>query len=254
MFCRLTAPFSRWRAALSIFPAAILAIVLALPVRTPTAHALPVGLPAHFAFGLGAGQGDTWMPQTGIAWDFRFQYLAGGVNTGSGWETWNPNGTFALNYANESSQHGYIPMFPYYEPLQSSGTCATCGEAQKDVTNLNTPGVMQAYYANLALLMKRLGPGTYDGIAGFGKTAVINIEPDFSGGYAIQAANNFNGACFGFCSGQGNDPTLLKASVASSGYADVAAYPDTYAGFTQALAHLRDLYAPNVLLGYDVSP
>jgi hypothetical protein len=42
--------------------------------------------------------------------------------------------------------------------------------------------------------------------------------------------------------------------VASSGFADVAGIPDNYAGFTQALAHLRDLYAPNVLLGYEVSP
>jgi hypothetical protein len=229
-------------------------MALVLPLGAPTANALPSGLPTHFGLGVGAGAGDTWMPQSGIPWDFRFQYLVGGVNTGSGWETWNANGTFALNYANESAQHGYIPMFPYYELLQSSGSCGACGEGQKDVTNLNTPSLMQAYYANFALLMKRLGPGTYDGIAGFGKTALINVEPDFSGGYAVQAANNVNGACFGFCSGQGNDPNLLKASVASSGFADVAAYPNTYTGFTQALAHLRDVYAPNVVLGYDVSP
>ena len=69
----------------------------------------------------------------------------------------------------------------------------------------------------------------------------------------MQAVNN-NGACFGFCTGQGNDPSLLKAAVASSGFADVADYPNTYTGFTLAMAHLRDLYAPNVLLGYDVSP
>jgi hypothetical protein len=98
---------------------------------------------------------------------------------------------------------------------------------------------MQAYYQNFALLMKHLGPGTYDGIKGFGKTALINIEPDFTGGYAIQAVNN--GVCFGFCTGRGNDPALLKTVVSSSGVAEVAGFPDTYAGFTQALAHLRDL-------------
>ena len=253
-FCVFRSRFSRWRAALGTMPALVVALTLALSPNASTAGAVPAGLPAHFAFGLGASPGDTWMPQSGIPWDFRFQYLSGGVNTGSGWETWNSDGTFALNYATESAQHGYIPMFPYYELLQSNGNCGACGEGQKDVTNLNTPGLMQAYYANFALLMKRLGPGTHDGIAGYGKTALINIEPDFSGGYAIQAANNTKGACFGFCSGQGNDPGVLKASVASSGYADVAAYPNTYVGFTQALAHLRDLYAPNVLLGYDVSP
>ena len=38
--------------------------------------------------------------------------------------------------------------------------------------------------------MKRLGPGTYDGVHGFGKTALIDLEPDFTGGYAMQAVNN----------------------------------------------------------------
>jgi hypothetical protein len=232
-----------------------LTILLALVLRVASlqAAALPAGLPTHFAFGVSAGQGDTWMPQSGTPWDYRMQYLAGGVNTGQGWETWNSNGTFALNYAQESAQHGYIPLFPYYELLQSSGSCGSCNENQKDITNLNTPSLMQAYFANFALLMKRLGPGNYDGIQGFGKTALVNIEPDFSGGYAMQAVNN-NGVCFGFCSGQGNDPNLLKASVASTGFADVAGYANTYAGYVQALAHLRDTYAPNVLLGPEVSP
>jgi hypothetical protein len=224
--------------------------LLAVPLTPARAQRVP-GLPPHFGFGLSAGQGDTWLPQSGIPWDYRFQYLVGGVNTNQGWETWNPNGTFALNYARESQQHGYIPMFPYYELLQSNGGCAGCDENRKDLTNLNDAALMRAYYANFALLMKRLGPGTHDGIQGFGGTALISIEADFSGGYAYQAANN--GVCFGFCTGRGNDPGLIKAAVASSGHPDVAGYPDSFQGFSQALAHLRDLYAPNVLLGYDVS-
>lgn len=229
--------------------ALLVALALVVPLRAPEAEALPAGLPTHFAFGIGASPGDTWMPNTGIPWDFRFQYLAGGVNTNNGWETWNANGAFASGYATESAQHGYIPMFVYYELFQSNTTCGSCGENQRDLTNLNTPSLMNAYYANFALLMQRLGPGTN----GFGKLALVNVEPDFAGGYAVQAVNN-NSTCSGFCTGQGNDPSLLKASVASSGYAAVAGYPNTYLGFTQALAHLRDLYAPNVLLGYDVSP
>jgi hypothetical protein len=242
-----------WRAILPSCAALAVVLAMLVPLQTPEAHALPSGMPTHFAFGLGAGQGDTWMPSSGITWDYRMQYLVGGVNTGSGWETWNANGTFALNYAQESAQHGYIPMFPYYELLQSNGPCGNCGEGQKDLANLNTSSVMQAYYQNFTLLMKRLGPSTYDGIQGFGKAAVIDIEPDFSGGYAVQAANT-SSACYGYCTGQGNDPSLVKAIVSSSGNPDVAAYPNTYAGFIQALAHLRDLYAPNVVLGLDVSP
>jgi hypothetical protein len=229
-----------------------LLLALAAPSSAAQAQSPPSGLPTHFAFGLEAGQGDTWLPQSGIAWDYRWQYLAGGVNTNQGWETWNPNGTFALNYANESDQHGYIPMFPYYEIFHSNGDCNRCNENQKDISNLNSHDTMHAYYQNFALLMKRLGPGTYDGIKGFGKTALINVEPDFSGGYTVQAVNN--GVCFGFCTGRGNDPALLKAVVGSSSVPELAGYADTYMGFTQALAHLRDLYAPNVLLGYEVSP
>jgi hypothetical protein len=234
-----------WRSSLAGLLLAALSIG---PARAQSAG----GLPDRFLFGLEAGQGDTWMTESGIPWDFTYQYLAGGVNTGQGWETWNPNATFVLNYARDARQHGYIPMFPYYEILHSRGSCGTCDENRKDLTNLNDAGVMRAYYQNFALLMKRLGPGTYDGIQGFGGTAVINVEPDFAGGYAVQAVNR--GACFGFCTGRGNDPALLQVSVGSSGMADVAGYADTYAGFTQALAHLRDLYAPNVLLGYEVSP
>ncbi len=230
----------------------VVAFTLVAPLSPQSVEALPAQLPTHFGFGVSAGQGDTWMPQTGIPFDYRMQYLAGGVNTGAGWETWNPSGTFALNYATESTQHSYIPVFPYYELLQSSGSCGSCGENQKDLSNLNNPSLMAAYYANFALLMKRLGPGTYDSIQGFGKTALVNVEPDFAGGYAVQAVNN-SGVCFGFCTGQGNDPALLTASVASSGFGDVASYPNTYAGFVQGLAHLRDLYAPNVLIGLDVS-
>jgi hypothetical protein len=240
------------RTSFALVASIALELAVVLQLATAPAAALPSQLPSHFAFGVSAGEGDTWMPQTGIPWDYRMQYLAGGVNTGSGWETWNANGTFALNYAKESAQHGFIPLFPYYELLQSSGSCGGCNENQKDITNLNTPGLMASYYQNFALLMKRLGPGTYEGIQGFGKTVLINIEPDFTSGYAMQAVNN-NAVCFNFCTGQGNDPSLLKASVASSGMADVAAYPNTYAGFVQALAHLRDLYAPSVLLGLDVS-
>ncbi len=233
--------------------AAVLMVLTLAPTPAALAQPAPNGLPNHFAFGVSAGQGDRWPTDSGIAWDYRYQYLAGGVNTGQGWETWNQSGTFVLNYAKESDQQGYIPMFPYYELFQSSGTCNSCNENQKNLTNLNSPATMQAYYQNFALLMKRLGPGTYDGIQGFGKLAVINVEPDFSGGYTVQAVNN-NRVCFSFCTGSGNDPSLLKAAVASSGFADVAGLPDTYTGFTLALAHLRDLYAPNVLIGYEVSP
>jgi hypothetical protein len=244
------------RVAVSLLAALLVALPFIAPASAPaTAYALPAGLPSHFSFGLGAGADNNgiygYMPQMGIPWDYAMQYLVGGVNTAQGWETWNTSGTFASNYATQASKDGFIPVFPYYELLQSKGTCNGCAENQTDITNLNNTGVMNAYYANFALLMQRLGTGNYGGVQGFGKTAIVLVEPDFVGGYAFQATNN--GTCFSLCTGTGNNPSLLKASVANSGYAGVAAYPNTYAGFIQALAHLRDQYAPNVLLGLDVS-
>ncbi|MGI9146784.1 MAG: hypothetical protein ACR2IK_09595 [Chloroflexota bacterium] len=232
--------------------ALVIALGLLAPLSTSRAQAVPAGLPSHFSFGLAAAPGDGWLSQSGIPWDLTYQYLGGGVNTNSGWEVWNGGGQFPLYYAQNAASNGRIAMFPYYELLQSNGSCNNCGENQRDLANLNTPALMSAYYQNFVLLMKRLGPGTFDGIQGFGKLALINVEPDFSVGYAMQAVNN-NGVCFGYCTGQGNNPSLLRASVAASGYTDVGGYPDNYAGFTQALAHLRDLFAPNVMLGWDIS-
>ena len=95
---------------------------------------------------------------------------------------------------------------------------------------------MSSYYQNFTLLMQRLGSGTYNSIAGYGKTAIVIVEPDFSG-YAMQAVLN-NSSCYGYCTGQGNNPSYLKASVQSSGVSQVAAYPNTYQGFHWALLHL----------------
>ena len=222
---------------------------------TIQAAPLPGALPAHFGIGLAAAPGSSgiygWLPNSGIPWDYAYQYLSGGTNTGTGWETWNSSGQFPLYYAQGAASHGYLPVFRYYELLQSTGPCGSCGEAQKDLANLNSTSTMAAYYANFALLMKRLGSGSYGGIQGFGKTAIVHVEPDLSG-YAENAVRS-SANCYGYCSGQGSNPAYLRAAVASSGYAAVAAYPDTYQGFNWALLHLRDLYAPNVLLAFHIS-
>ncbi len=227
----------------------------AVPARVRPA--LPPGLPAHFGIGLSALPDSTgltgWMPDSGIPWDYAYQYLSAGVNTGSGWETWNSKGQFPLYYARSAAAHHYIPVFSYYDLLQSNGSCNSCPEPQRDLSNLNNAGTMKSYFQNFALLMKRLGPGRYGGIIGYGKTAIVHVEPDLSG-YANQAVLNIGGnACYGYCTGQGNNPALLKAAVASSGAPGLSAYPNTYQGFNWALLHLRDLYAPNVLLAFHVS-
>src|SRR4051794_2761755 len=101
---------------------------------------------------------------------FRYQYLAGGVNTGEGWATWNPGGTFASRYASESWAHGKIPVLTYYMLLQSKPGGGD--EAQADLANLRNTETMAAYWADVRLLFQRLHSK---------KTAVVHVEPDLWG-------------------------------------------------------------------------
>jgi len=217
---------------------------------------VPPGLPPHFAIGVSAHPDSSglygWMPGTGVPWDYAYQYLCAGVNTGNGWATWNSNGQFVTYYCQGAGARGCIPTFPYYQMLQSTGTCDSCGESERDLSNLNNVSLMQDYYRDFILLMKRLGPGTHDGIPGYGKTAIVNVEPDLIG-YAQHAVLANSSSCYGFCSGQGNDASFLKAAVASTGVAETAGFPNTFAGFNLALLHIRDLYAPNVLMAIHLS-
>jgi hypothetical protein len=212
-------------------------------------------LPRQFGIGLAAHPDETglygWMRDAGVPFHYAYQYLAAGVNTGEGWQTWNDEGRFPVSYAEGAAERGAIPVFPYYMLLQSTGPCDGCGEAEQDLAHLNDPGLMRSYFADFATLMQRLGRGTHGGVAGYGRRAIVLVEPDLSG-YAHHAVLD-NSSCFGHCTGEGNDPRLLRASVASSGFPQVGRYPDTYRGFNLALLHLRDLYAKNVLLAFHVS-
>ena len=88
------------------------------------------------------------MVTSGVPWRYRYQYLSAGVNTNNGWETWNsPAGQFATNYMVDSAAHGYIPVFSYYEMLQSLPSNGS-DEASRDFNNLNNAATMNAYYAN----------------------------------------------------------------------------------------------------------
>ncbi|MBI3857768.1 MAG: hypothetical protein HY293_18965, partial [Planctomycetes bacterium] len=188
--------------------------------------AVPAGLPAHVAVGLGNFD-LTWPNASGVPWGYRYQYLSGGVNTGSGWSTWNaPAGEFALLYMNASFGAGMIPVFDYY---QLRGSSPNVGSENPD-PKLQNGATMNAYFADYKLLMQKCGQ--YD------KTVIVHIEPDF----------------WGFCQNvHGDDPSVIAVSVAASGFADVSAYHNNLPGFAQALVHLRDLYAPKAVLALHAS-
>src|SRR5947207_6796656 len=166
----------------------------------------PPVLTGGFGFGLANQPAEIgWMTSSGVSWGYRYQYLSGGVNTGTGWETWNsPPGQFAGYYMSNSATNGYFPVFSYYELLQSTPSSGA-NESDRDFNNLNNAATMNAYYANFVLLMHQA--------ATYGGQVIVQVEPDRWGNLEQRA-------------GGGHDASLA-ARVKSSGYADVAGIDDT---------------------------
>ena len=144
----------------------------------------------------------------------RYQYLAGGVNTGNGWATWNPGGSFVSNYAAESVDAGVVPVFSYYMVRQSLPG-ANQGEAEGVRANLGTEATTRALFDDLELLFRRAhGSGA--------PLSVLHFEPDLWG-FIQQESRDDNAATF-------------PVPVASSGHPDLAR-PARYGGRSRAGGH-----------------
>ena len=135
---------------------------------------LPARWPKTLQLGLADDPGGAAALRKVAPFGFRYQYLAGGVNTGEGWSTWNPNGLFVTRYDAESWAAGEIPVFSYYMLLQSKP--AGGDEAQVDLTHLRDPALMRAYWTDVRLFFSVRA----------GKTVVLHVEPDLWG-YLEQA-------------------------------------------------------------------
>src|SRR4051794_29862320 len=157
----------------------LLTLLAFLVVAGPAAAKLPPvprGWPKTLQIGLMDSPGGAAALRASAPFGFRYQYLAGGVNTGQGWATWNPDGSFVTMYDRESFARGVLPVFTYYMLLQS--TPAGGDEAQADLANLRNPATMKAYWADVELFFRR---------ARAAKGVVLHVEPDLWG-YVQQAA------------------------------------------------------------------
>jgi len=194
----------------------------------PGGSGLPAGLPSHFGLGLSSSPTElSWMTGSAVPWDYRYQYLAGGVNTGAGWSTWNaPAGQFATLYLDASKAAGILPVFSYYQIVPSS---PNPGNENPD-PKLTNAATMNAYFADWKLLMQKCGA--------FASPVIVHHEPDLWG-YMEQM--------------HGTNPASTTVSVASSGFAEAAGFEDNARGFAKALVALRDTYAPNALLAWHAS-
>jgi hypothetical protein len=213
--------------------AALLSVALLIaPALSEGLPALPSGWPTTLQIGLTDGPGGAASLKATTGAGFRYQYLGGGVNTGGGWANWNANGSFVTLYIQESIPQGIIPVFSYYMILQSAPGNGQ-GEPAGLFTNLQNTATMRAYYEDLKLFFLRAGafPGT---------RVVLHVEPDLWGYMHQQRAVGDNGAS-------------VPVQVAATGMPEVAGLPDNAAGLAQAIARLRDAYAPNVWLAYSLN-
>lgn len=193
-------------------------------------RSLPATWPRSLQLGLASPPGDASRMLAATPFGFRYQYLTGGANTGRGWATWNPDGTFVSRYVQESIAAGMTPVFSYYQVLQSAPGDAL-SEPAGDYANLASAATMRAIYEDLRLLFQRTAPFAP-------KAVVVQVEPDL----------------WGFIQQRwGDDASRAPVQVGASGMVELSGLPDTAAGFAQAIVRLRDLYAPNVLLGYHLS-
>jgi hypothetical protein len=205
-------------------------VLLAHTAAAQAQAPLPAGWPAQVELGMADSPGGAAAMRGAAAFRFRYQYLAGGVNTGSGWATWNTNGDFPTFYIQDSVAHGVIPVFTYYMLLQSQPGGGD--ESNADFTNLNNTATMTAYYHDLTLFFQKAGAFT-------GQRVVLHVEPDFWG-YMQQRSTMDNAA-------------TVPAKVSETGIAALQGLPSNVAGFAQAIVKLRDAYAPNVTLAYHLS-
>ncbi|MGO9959805.1 MAG: hypothetical protein ACLP50_28165 [Solirubrobacteraceae bacterium] len=200
----------------------------ALSTLMSVALLLPIGWPHHVVLGVSDPPGDAQRLAERAPVDARYQYLAGGVNTGHGWATWNPDGTFASMYVSESIAAHVIPVLTYYQLLQSQPAVGS-DELQKDLSNLRDPATMRAYWTDYELLLRRVGDAAGDHLA------IIHIEPDLWGyleqAHAIALARSFAHTLIALRDrlaphvllawhlsvwGTGEDPTYAKPSLAQT--------------------------------------
>jgi hypothetical protein len=210
---------------------ALCCALLATLVVAPAAHARLAWPSTTLQIGLDDEEGGAAALRASAPFGLRYHYLAGGVNTGSTWQSWaTGGGSFVTNFINDSIVNGVIPVFSYYELRQSQPGAGQGDEKSAFLANLNNAQTMRAWFADLKVFFQRAGET--------GQPVVLQLEPDLWGYVQVQG---------------GDDAADVSAQVAATGMDELRGLPDTAAGVAQGVKRLRDAYAPQVRLGYPVS-
>ncbi len=192
-------------------------------VSSSVAGRIPTGLPARLTVGLFENKGQTWMRSSGVPWNVRYAYFTKGWVNNWGWSAY--DGSFALEFFQESAAGNFIPAVAYYQMNDEPGGGE--GEFYAKTKNATT---MRSYFSDFKILLQR--------VKQFGKPVILMIEADGSGYMQSQSGNNPN----------------AYSAVAATGLPELAGLPNTVAGWGQAFLALRkSVGASNAILGMHVS-
>lgn len=184
---------------------------------------IPSGIPSRLLVGLFEGPGETWMRNSGVKWDARYQYFTKGWVNNWGWSGY--DGSWGLNYMRESDSLSFIPAVEYYQLVGEPG-----GGEDRALAKLQNAGTMASYFGDFKILMQRAKD--------FGKPVFVLIEADATGFLQTQSNSNPN----------------AYAAIKDTGMPELAGLPNTVAGFGLAFLQLRkSVGADKVILGMHVS-
>ena len=162
----------------------------------------------------------------------RYHYLAGGVNTGQSWQSWaTGGGSFVLELRRrlhgERDDPGLLVLRDPPEPARR-------GPVRRAAGGRRQPGQPRH---DARLVRGPQGVPPEGGRERHPRRAAGRARP-----VGLHAAPR-----------AATTPRRVPAQVAATGMLDLRALPDTAAGVAQGVKRLRDTYAPNVRLGYQVS-
>ncbi len=184
---------------------------------------IPAGLPHQLLVGLFESAGGTWMQNSKVPWDVRYAYATfGWLNN---WGYGPPDGQWASSFFQECDAQRVTPAIAYYVMNGQPG-----GGESAFLQKAQNAQLMAAYFAAFKTLLER--------VRDYGKPVLILVEADG----------------FGFLEQQSKHNPSAPAAVASTGLRELAALPNTVAGWSLAFLQLRKAVgAPNAVLGMHIS-
>jgi hypothetical protein len=179
--------------------------------------------------------------------DARYLYISGGIRPAgtcasscsnacvAWWGCWQEYtaapGLYATRHIQRSlgatwqgSARPQMPMFTYYEILQSTGV----RDGKEEVTALDDAAFLTRYFDDWRFLLQKIGS----------TQVMLHVEPDFWG-YVRQVNTN---------------PHAIPAPVAAANPTDCGAQENSVAGFARCMIAMVRKYAPNAAVGLHASP